>query len=77
MAARSRAWARRQSCLLTVLAQHVDHHRGVPGILVLVVAGRNAEHAVAALRQGDGQGANHVAQAAGLAARGKRGPREA
>lgn len=69
--------ARNPSCahclLLTVLAQHVDGDGGVPGIRVLVVAGGDGEHAVAALRHGDGQPTHHITQAAGLAARGEGG----
>jgi hypothetical protein len=52
----------------TVLAVHVDCDGGIPGIAVLVVAGGDGEHAVAALRKRDGQAAHHITQTAGLAA---------
>ena len=62
----------RQCELLTSLAINVEGDSGVPSVSVLVVAGGDGEHAVAALGHGDGQGAHHVAQAAGLAAGGGR-----
>ena len=49
-----------------LLAERVHLHGGVPGALVLVVAGRDRHHLVPALRELHGERADDVAEAAGL-----------
>jgi hypothetical protein len=45
---------------------HGGAHAGVPGVRVLLVAGRDGHHMVSEGREGLGQGAAHVTEAAGL-----------
>jgi hypothetical protein len=49
-----------------LLAERVHLHGGVPGTLVLVVAGRDGHHLVPALGELDGERADDVAETAGL-----------
>ena len=49
-----------------VVAEGVDADGGVPGTLVLVVAGRDCHHLVAALGELDGERADDVAEASSL-----------
>ena len=49
-----------------VVAERVDADGGIPGALVLVVAGRDGHDLVAALGELDGKGADDVAEASGL-----------